>query len=62
MNRRPKTCLTDEQKKIIQRAHVESFLGAKLLRHHISIKYGQNTPQNKIHKYLSELGLAKPKY
>ena len=60
MNRRPKTYLTDEQKKIIQRAHVESFLGAKLLRHHISTKYGQNIPQNKIHKYLSELGLAKP--
>jgi len=31
MKRRPKTHLTDEQKKIIKQAYSESFLGAKLL-------------------------------
>jgi putative transposase len=40
MNRRPKTCLTDEQKEIIEKAYRESHLGARLLRHHIRKYYG----------------------
>ncbi len=58
MKRRPKTHLTDEQKKIIKQAYSESFLGAKLLRYHIKTKYNQDIPQNKIHAYLLESGLA----
>jgi len=58
--RRPKTHLTDDQKKIIKEAYSESFLGAKLLRHHIKRKYNEKISQNKIHEYLLELGLAKP--
>ena len=58
--RRPKIHLTDEQKTIIKEAYSESFLGAKLLRHHIKRKYNQIISQNKIHEYLLELGLAKP--
>jgi putative transposase len=60
MKRRPKTYLSDEQKELIKQAYSESFLGAKLLRHHIKARYNQNIPQNKIHKYLIELEFAKP--
>jgi putative transposase len=60
MKRRPKTYLSDEQKELIKQAYSELFLGAKLLRHHIRARYSQNIPQNKIHKYLIELGFAKP--
>ena len=60
MKRRPKTYLSDEQKELIKQAYSESFLGAKLLRHDIKSRYNQNIPQNKIHKYLIELGFAKP--
>lgn len=38
MKRRPKTHLTDEQKKVIKQAYNETFLGAKLLRHYIKQK------------------------
>lgn len=58
--RRPKTHLTDDQKKVIKQAYSESYLGAKLLRYHIIRKYDQNIPQNKIHEYLLELGYARP--
>jgi len=58
--RRPKTHLTDDQKKVIKQAYSESYLGAKLLRYHIKRKYNQNIPQNKIHEYLLELGYARP--
>ena len=60
MTRRPKTHLSDEQKQLIKQAYNESFLGAKLLRHHIMVKYNRNIPQNKIHKHLLELGYAQP--
>ncbi len=58
--RRPKTYLSEEQKKIIKQAYSESYLGARLLRHHITKRYKQDIPQNKIHEYLLEIGLAKP--
>jgi putative transposase len=57
--RRPKISLTEDQKRIIKQAYSESYLGAKLLRHHIKRKYKQNIPQNKIHAHLLELGFAK---
>lgn len=60
MKRRPKTHLTDDQKKIIKKAYSESFLGAKLLRYHIKAEYNRDIPQNKIHAYLLESGLAEP--
>jgi len=59
MKRRPRTHLTEEQKCIIVEAHNECFLGARLLRYHIKRHYGVNIPQNKIHKHLLEVGLAK---
>jgi len=34
-NRRPRTHLTEEQRQIIDGAHREVYLGARLLRHHI---------------------------
>ncbi len=58
--RRPKTHLSEEQKRIIKQAYNESFLGARLLKHHIKKIYKQDIPQNKIHEYLLEIGLAKP--
>ncbi len=58
--RRPKTYLSEEQKKIIKKAYSESYFGARLLRHHIKKRYNQNIPQNKIHEYLLEVRLAKP--
>lgn len=59
-NRRPKTHLTEEEKEIIKEAYENSFLGARLLRHHIKRYYRVNIPQNKIHQYLLELGYAEP--
>jgi hypothetical protein len=48
MKRRPKTYFSDDQKELIKQAYSESFLGVKLLRHHIKAIYNQNnryTPQ-----------------
>ncbi len=58
--RRPKTYLSEEQRKIIKQAYSESYFGARLLRYHIKKRYKQNIPQNKIHEYLLEVGIAKP--
>ncbi len=58
--RRPKIQLTEEQKEIIKQAYSESYFGAKMLRHHIIKRHKQKIPQNKIHAYLLEIGLAKP--
>jgi putative transposase len=58
--RRPRTPLSDEEKRIIEAAYNESFLGARLLRYHIQKHYKQNIPQNKIHQHLLEVGLARP--
>ena len=60
MKRRPKTYLNEGQKQIIQKAYEESLLGARLLRYHIQKYYKQNISHNKIHQYLTVLGLAKP--
>ncbi len=59
-NRRPKTFLTEEQKHLIDKAHEESRLGARLLRYDIRSKHGVNIPHNKIHAYLKQKGLAEP--
>ena len=58
--RRPMVCLTEEEKNIIKQAYSESYFGARLLRHHIKKRHKRNIPQNKIHEYLLEIGLAKP--
>lgn len=52
-NRRPKTFLTEEQKRLIEQAYQESFLSASLLRLHIQKKFQVNIPHNKIHAYLN---------
>jgi putative transposase len=59
-NRRPKTELTKEQKKLIEEGHKETFFGARMLRHHIWNKYKIRVPQNKIHTYMRDKGYAKP--
>jgi putative transposase len=59
-NRRPKTELAPEQKKLIEKGYKESFFGARMLRHHIRNKHGSNIPQNKIHAYMREKEYAKP--
>jgi len=59
-NRRPRRYLTNEEKKIIEKAYKESLLGARLLRHHIKKYYNVSIPQNKIHEYLIERGYAHP--
>ncbi|MBU7017467.1 MAG: hypothetical protein HXS44_08160 [Theionarchaea archaeon] len=58
--RRPKTFLSHEEKKIIEKAYKESSLGARLLRHHIMKYYNVSISQNKIHAYLIERGYAHP--
>lgn len=60
MKRRSRMYLNDDQKRIIEKAYKECFLGARLLRYHIKKHYKQNIPQNKIHRYLLEIGFAKP--
>lgn len=56
--RRPKIFLSEEQKKLIDKAYEDSRLSATLLRLHIKKKYQANIPHNKIHAYLKEKGLA----
>ena len=58
--RRPRTPLSDEEKRIIEGAYNESFLGARLLRHHIQRHYKRNISHNKIHQHLLAVGLASP--
>ena len=58
--RRPRTYLTDDQRQIVEKAYHEAYLGARLLRYHIRIRYGTNIPQNKIQDYLLEKGYSKP--
>ena len=57
--RRPKTELTDEQKRLIDLEYPKSFFGARMLRHHIFEEHRKILPQNKIHKYMLEKGYAK---
>jgi putative transposase len=58
--RRPRILLSAEEKRIIEDAYDESFLGARLLRYHLQKHYNRNVPQNKIHQHLLEVGLARP--
>ncbi len=58
--RRPRTPLSDEEKRIIEGAYNESFLGARLLRYHIRKHYKRNISHNKIHQHLLAVGLARP--
>ncbi len=58
--RRPKTPLSVEEKRIIEEAYNESFLGARLLRCHIQKQYKRNISQNRIHQHLLAVGLARP--
>jgi len=60
MNRRPRTYLSTEQKKIIDTAFNESFLGASLLRYYIKQKYEMNIPKNKIHQYMVSKKYSEP--
>ena len=58
--RRPRTPLSDEEERIIERGYNESFLGARLLRYHIRKHYKRNISHNKIHQHLLAVGLARP--
>ena len=57
-NRRPKTYLTDEQKKIIEEAWREIQIGVRLLYYELR-KRGYMIPPNKIHRYCRETGKSK---
>lgn len=57
-NRRPRTYLTENQKRLIDKGFNDSYFGAKMLRHHIRNVYGENIPQNKIHQYMREKGYS----
>ncbi len=52
-NRRPKTYLTEEQKKIIDKVWNEMKVGARLLYYEIR-RRGYKIPHNKIHLYRKE--------
>ena len=57
--RRPKTELSDDDKKLIDKALQESFLeGAVTLRLYIVKKYNRKLPYNKTHKYLLHEGIS----
>jgi len=58
-NRRPKTYLTEEQKKIIDEVWNEMKVGARLLYYEIR-RRGYKIPHNKIHLYLKETGRTIP--
>jgi len=58
-NRRPKTYLTEEQKKIIDEVWNEMRVGARLLYYEIR-RRGYKIPHNKIHSYLKETGRTIP--
>jgi putative transposase len=58
-NRRPKTRLTDNQKKAIDNAWEDTRLGARLLYYEL-IRRRNKVPKNKIHQYLRETGKTRP--
>jgi len=58
-NRRPKTYLTEEQKKIIDEVWNEMRVGARLLYYEIR-RRGYKIPHNKIYSYLKETGRTIP--
>ena len=58
-NRRPKTYLTEEQKRIIDEVWNEMRVGARLLYYEIR-RRGYKIPHNKIHSYLKETGRTVP--
>lgn len=51
-DRRPMKELTENEKRTIEKAYGETFLCAKLLRHHIRVHYGLDVNHNRIHKHL----------
>jgi putative transposase len=57
--RRPKTCLSVEQKEAIEMAWEETRLGARLLFYELR-RRGHYVPHNKIHQYLRETGRSVP--
>jgi transposase InsO family protein len=57
--RRPRTYLSDEEKKIIEEVWRETRLGARLLYYELR-KRGYKIPLNKIHSYYRETGKSKP--
>jgi len=58
-NRRPKTSLTEEDEKLIDKALEESKMsGAVYLRLYIKKCYEKNIAHNKIHQYLLKKGIA----
>ena len=59
-SRRPKTFLTEEQKRLINQVYADSRLSATLLRLAIKERFGVSISHNKIHAYLKEKGWAKP--
>jgi len=54
-NRRPKTCLKEEQKAVIDEGWEETRCGARLLFYELR-RQGHRIPHNKIHQYLRETG------
>jgi len=59
-NRRPKTYLTDEQKKLIDKALKESkLMNSVAIRLYIKKYYNIILPNNKIHNYLLKKGVSK---
>ena len=58
-NRRPRTYLTEEQKRIIDEVWNEMRVGARLLYYEIR-RRGYKIPHNKIHSYLKETGRTVP--
>lgn len=58
-NRRPRTFLTGEQKRAIDKAWDEARLGARLLYYELR-RRGHRIPKNKIHEYLTETGRSRP--
>jgi len=60
-NRRPRTYLTEEDKKLIDRAIKESKLGgAVTLRLYIDKYYKKKISYTKLHDYLLKIGISKP--
>ena len=60
--RRPRTCLSDEQKKAIDKTFDETKLSARLLYYELKAR-GNYTPKNKLYEYLKTKGhvAANPK-
>jgi len=57
--RRPKTYLSEEQKKAIEKAFKETKLSARLLYYELK-RRGTLVPKNKLYKYLKSKGLVIP--